>query len=129
MDNKLFCTFSSLKSLSKLVKKLENGFRIKHNKIFILYSTETDEYICTYNIEDSSKNVNFLPNTILVHRKKEYNTLYTINALNKVIEEINNGILDPKFSVPWENYKNCILLTDGDKLKKLPTKVHKILKV
>jgi hypothetical protein len=32
-----------------------------------------------------------LENTILLHRKKESNTLYTINALNDLICSLNEG--------------------------------------
>ena len=43
----------------------------------------------TYNI-DSPTDILQLPNTILVHRKKQTNTLYTINALNEVIKYLNH---------------------------------------
>ena len=72
---------------------------------------------------------NFIENTILVHRKKETNTLYTINALNTLIKQLNEGVLDTSFKVNWEEYKNCILLTKGDELKRVNTKLHKIIEV
>ena len=68
-----------------------------------------------------------IPNTISLHRKKQSNTLYTINALNEVIRELNNGILDKKFSIPWEDYQNSLLLTNDDGLNKIPTKIFKII--
>jgi hypothetical protein len=68
-----------------------------------------------------------LDNTILLHRKKDSNTLYTINALNDLIKELNGGILDMKYKVNWSEYRNCILLTTGGELKRLDTKVHDIL--
>jgi hypothetical protein len=68
-----------------------------------------------------------MANTILLHRKKETNSLYTINALNTLIKELNNGYLDKNFMVEWNNYKNCILLTDGPNLRKLDTAIHKII--
>jgi len=68
-----------------------------------------------------------MANTILLHRKKESNTLYTINALNTLIKSLNNGFLDKNFMVEWNNYKNCILLTDGPNLRKLDTSIHKII--
>jgi hypothetical protein len=74
--------------------------------------------------------VNNIPdNTILVHRKKETNTLYTINALNTLIKALNGGVVDPKFKVDWQHYKNCILLTQGNELRQLNTKVHKIIEL
>jgi hypothetical protein len=38
-------------------------------------------------------------NTILVHRKKETNTLYTINALNELIKKLNGGVVDIAYKV------------------------------
>jgi hypothetical protein len=68
-----------------------------------------------------------MPNTILLHRKKESNTLYTINALNTLISSLNNGRRDKNFIVNWNEYKNCILLTNGPELRKLDTSIHKII--
>ena len=68
-------------------------------------------------------------NTILVHRKKESNTLYTINALNELIKRLNGGVVDTKFPIDWQHYRNTVLLTQRDELKQLKTKIHKILEV
>jgi hypothetical protein len=68
-----------------------------------------------------------MANTILLHRKKESNTLYTINALNTLIKDLNGGILDKSYMVNWNDYKNSILLTDGPNLRKLDTAIHKII--
>ena len=55
-----------------------------------------------------------IKNTISLHRKKETNTLYTLNALNEVVKEQNNGQIDPKFSVDWGPHKNTLLVTYKD---------------
>jgi hypothetical protein len=68
-----------------------------------------------------------MANTILLHRKKESNTLYTINALNTLIKTLNNGVLDKAYIVDWNQYKNCILLTDGPNLRRLDTAIHRII--
>jgi hypothetical protein len=68
-----------------------------------------------------------MANTILLHRKKETNTLYTINALNTLIRSLNGGRLNKNFIVEWNNYKNCILLTNGTELRRLDTAIHKII--
>ena len=87
-----------------------------------------DEYICTYNVDFGNVS-NFIENTILVHRKKESNTLYTINALNTLIKELNNGELDTSFKVNWSDYRNRVLLTKGAELKRINTKLFKILEL
>ena len=99
-----------------------------YNKLFVLHVNSNDEYVCTYNIDQG--NVSKLPeNTILVHRKKETNTLYTINALNELIKKLNGGVVDTKFPITWEHYKNSILLTQHDELKQLKTKIYKIIEL
>jgi hypothetical protein len=126
LNNKLFATFSGLDALDELIINLSSTYNIMYNKMFILYVKSTDEYVITYNIEQT--NTSGIPqNTILVHRKKESNTLYTINALNDLIKKLNGGVVDPSFRVNWQHYKNCILLTNHNELKQLNTKVYKII--
>ncbi|MEK6879964.1 MAG: hypothetical protein AABY22_10170, partial [Nanoarchaeota archaeon] len=98
-----------------------------YNKIFILEIKDSDEYVCTYNIEYNNSK---LPqNTILVHRKKETNTLYSLNALNELIKSLNGGQVDNKFPINWYEYKNSILLTQQGDIKILKTKIFKIIEI
>ena len=58
-----------------------------YNKIFVLHIKSNDEYVCTYNIDQA--NLDSLPqNTILVHRKKESNTLWDEQLTKKVDSKI-----------------------------------------
>jgi len=87
----------------------------------------TEEYVCTYNVDSFNVTNDILPGTILLHRKKESNTLYTINALNALIKSLNGGIMDNNYMINWNDYRNCILLTRGDDFKRLDTKIHQIV--
>ncbi len=128
LNNKLFCTFTTLDELDGLIESITSSYNIMYNKLFVLHVKSNDEYVCTYNIDQG--NVSDLPkNTILVHRKKDSNTLYTINALNELIKKLNNGIVDTKFPIDWKHYRNTILLTQHDELKQLKTKIHKIIEL
>ena len=127
LKNKLFCTFSPKDKLEEVLDTIKSEYIIMYGKIFVLESEESDEFLCTYNIEVQEGNTRVLPNTILLHRKKETNTLYTINSLNLLIKSLNEGILDTSFRVEWQNYRNTVLLTQGDDLRKLSTKIHKIV--
>ena len=128
LNNKLFCTFTSLEGVDGLVKDLSAAYSIMYNKMFVLYIKSNDEYVITYNVDQG--NVQEIPNnTILVHRKKETNTLYTINALNELIKSLNGGVVDTKFPIDWQHYKNCVLLTQHNELKQLNTKIHKIIEL
>ena len=128
MSNKLFCTFSTEDDLENVLNTIQNKYKIIYNKIFVLYSKSQDEYMCTYNVDFGNIST-FLENTILVHRKKETNTLYTINALNTLIKELNKGILDTSFRIDWNDYRNSILLTKGPELKRVNTKLHQIIEI
>lgn len=125
--NKLFCTFSSKNELEVTLETIQNQYKILFNKIFVLYIESTDEYVCTYNVDSVNMSNSLLENTILLHRKKESNTLYTINALNDLIKSLNGGTLDTSYIIDWNEYKNCILLTHSGDLRKLDTKIYKII--
>jgi hypothetical protein len=129
LKNKLFCTFSPKDKLDATLDTIIGEYTIMYSKIFVLESEDSDEYLCTYNIEVQDTTTRVLPNTILLHRKKETNTLYTINSLNLLIKSLNEGILDTSFRVEWQNYRNTVLLTQGDDLRKLSTKIHKIVNI
>jgi hypothetical protein len=128
LNNKLFCTFTNLDNLDSLIEEITSKYVIIYNKMFVLAITGKDEYVVTYNVDQG--NVHTIPeNTILVHRKKESNTLYTINALNELIKKLNGGVVDTKFKVDWQHYRNCVLLTQHNELSQLNTKIHKIIEL
>ena len=126
LNNKLFCTFTNLDNLDRLLEDITSKYTIMYNKMFVLEIVGKEEYVVTYNVDQG--NINTIPdNTILVHRKKESNTLYTINALNELIKKLNGGVVDTSYQIDWQHYKNCILLTQHNDLNQLNTKIHKII--
>jgi len=128
VNNKLFCTFVDLDEVDYFVSDISQKYDILYNKIFVLYIKDTNEHVVTYNTDQI--NLSSIPsNTILVHRKKETNTLYTINALNELIKKLNGGVVDIHFKINWQHYKNTILLTQHNELKQLKTKIHSIIDV
>tara|TARA_Y100000015_G_scaffold37986_1_gene40479 strand:+ start:126 stop:407 length:282 start_codon:yes stop_codon:yes gene_type:complete len=74
-------------------------------------SDRPEQLYCTYNADASEMRGQ---NTISIHRKKETNTLYTVNALNAIIRRVNNGVLDKTYQVDWSMYRNSFILTDDD---------------
>ena len=126
LNNKLFCTFTDLDSLDNLINEITSKYTIIYNKLFILEIVGKEEYVVTYNVDQG--NVHTIPeNTILVHRKKESNTLYTINALNELIKKLNGGVVDTSYQVDWQHYKNCILLIQTEGFNKIDTKIREII--
>jgi hypothetical protein len=128
LNNKLFCTFTQEQYIDDIVADLSYKYTILYNKIFVLEVKDNNEYVLTYNIDLA--NLEGIPlNTILVHRKKETNTLYTINALNELIKKLNGGVVDPRFQIDWKHYRNTILLTQQNDLRQLKTKIYKIIEL
>lgn len=128
--NKLFCTFTKKEELQSTIEEIKRRYEIVYAKIFVLETDNNNEYVCTYNIDaENIEKSSILPNTILMHRRKECNVLYTINSLNKLVETLNNGVRDHNYKVNWENYRNSILLTQNDKFVRLQTKIHEIINV
>ena len=128
MNNRLYCTFTTLDAYEEVANTIQTSYVILFNKIFVLESLDGEKIMLTYNVDmNNSAKESMVDNTILVHRKKQTNTLYTINALNEVIKSLNNGILDKKFPINWDNYKNCILLIQTEGFNRIDTKVKDII--
>ena len=131
MKSQLLCTFTTKDNLDETIEKIVDAYTIIFNKVYVLQNeNNVNELICTYNVDtQSGVDYNKVEGTISLHRKKQSNTLYTINALNEVIRSLNGGILDKKFPIPWDDYYNSLLLTNDSGLNKIPTKIHSIVDV
>ena len=131
MKTQLLCTFTTKNNIDNIINKIEESYTIAFNKIYVLQNEDDiRELICTYNVESNEGvDYNLVQNTISLHRKKYSNTLYTINALNEVIKNLNNGILDTTYQVPWENFKNMIMVTNSEGLNKINTRIFKIVNI
>ena len=128
MNNRLYCTFTTVDAYEEVANTIQTSYVILFNKIFVLESLDGEKIMLTYNVDmNNSVKDSMIDNTILVHRKKQTNTLYTINALNELIKSLNNGVLDKKFPIEWNNYRNCILLIQADGFNKIDTKVREII--
>ena len=130
MNNRLYCTFVPEENIEITIDKIKTSYSILFNKIFVLESLDGEKIMLTYNVDMGNSSGDFLvDNTILVHRKKQTNTLYTINALNELIKSLNNGYLDKSYAVNWNDYRNSILLIQSDGYKRIDTKVRKIINI
>jgi hypothetical protein len=128
MNNRLYCTFTTPDSYEEITNVIQTSYVILFNKLFVLESLDGEKIMLTYNVDMGNSMVNtMMDNTILVHRKKQTNTLYTINALNEVIKSLNGGVLDKSFAVDWNDYRNCILLIQTEGFNRIDTKVKTII--
>lgn len=130
-QTQLLCTFCNADDLDSTIDSIVSAYEIAFNTIYVLENVDVpNTFCCTYNINLGTSAKTQVPiGTISLHRKKATNTLYTINALNSLIAELNNGVVDKNFRIEWSEYSNTILVTAYDKLKTIKTKLHKIVKV
>ena len=131
MKTQLLATFTTKTDLDTTLENIKGAYTIAFGKIYVLQNEgNVNELICTYNVDlEAGADYNDVKGTISLHRKKHSNTLYTINALNEVVANLNNGLIDSKFIVPWENFKNTLMVTNSDGLNKIPTRIYKIIKI
>ena len=128
MRTQLLCTFTNEADFESVLQNIQDSFILYSRKIFILKLKPSQELVISYNIIPNNER-KFLGSTILAHRKKESNTIYTINALNRLIEDLNGCVADKTYKIDWDSYKNSMILTDGDGYKILNTSLFRIVNV
>jgi len=128
MRTQLLCTFTTKEELRDTLQTIRETYHIVYNYIYVLQNKgNLDELFITYNIDTQYQPTYPLRDTILVHRKKESNTLYTINALNELVKEENGGVLDKTFSIDWKKFKNSIIVTNTEGTKKISTRIFEVI--
>lgn len=126
-DNRqLLCTFTNSQDYRDCVNDLKKFYSIYNNRIFAFSNMNNPkELYLTYNVLNIKKDVPKFENTILIHRKKQTNTLYTLNAMNKLIEE-ENGHFDKTYVVNWKLYENSLIITGDVSIRVIPLKIFSI---
>lgn len=119
--SRLYCTFVSKDKADELATELRKETQ---DKIFILDIGKEQEVVITYNTERVPEEL--LAATVLCHRHKSTRTIYTINALNTIIQT-ETGHLDTKYTVDWTKYQDSLLVVQDKQLIKFRTKIINIL--
>jgi len=126
----LLASFVRKDDLYDALDKISIGASINKENIFVfLNDDDLNEYVLTYNMNSEFANIKFTSiweNTISIHRKKQTNTLYSLNAMNELIKSKNGGELDKNYKVNWEDYRGKMLIIRGGKLKIIPVRLVKI---
>ena len=129
-ETQLLCTFIAADTLDENVNLIKNSYTLAFNNVYVLENIDDpNQLILTYNIVVGSLKEQYAPpaSTISVHRKKQTNTIYTINALNALIASKNGGKIDKSYKIDWDELKNSILVTAHGQLKIVKTKIKEIL--
>jgi len=125
----LLCTFSVLDRYQSIIPEIKKNYFLPDKVLFVFENINNNtEIVLTYNVRLQEKQRKF-PLTISIHRKKDTNSLFSINALNKIIMEENNGVLDKTFNIDWELYRNCLITTTDDGYKTINLNLKKIVRV
>ena len=95
------------------------------SSLFVLQNSDNDDEIfITFNTEYNFKT----PGIIKIHKKRETNTLFSVDSVNELSIR-TNGKIDKEWIPNWEDYRNSLLLMrDGD-LCIIPTKIKEIIKL
>lgn len=119
----LLASFIFPERIDWFISYLEAKFSITKDKVFC-YKNLDDEskVIMTFKFKvDKDKKLNLkdlFPNAVPIHKKG--NALYTINALNKLIDLKvggDNGNIDYKsYKIDWSEYQDKIILLNGQEL-------------
>lgn len=126
MRTQLVCTFVRKNEIDSSVDEIQELFSVLNGKIFLLRAVNVqNELMLSYNVLMDTKK-DFLPGSIMVHRKKETNTIYTINALNELIMNLNNGVLDKSYPIEWVKYQDTMLLKKPEGLKMLKMEIVRV---
>lgn len=113
-DTMLLCTFLNSNKFIKArtINNITNNFNVLGEIFVFKNKNDDDKIIMTYNVE-RRENMKFIHSTFQIHRNKETNTLYTLNALNALVRQ-ESGITEQanqkNFRVNWANYKNSLIL-------------------
>jgi len=129
VNRQLLCTFSNNRDFNNIIKEIFRFYDVYNSKIFIFYNVKNDkEKFITYNvINDSNGEIPKFPNTISIHRKKQFNTLYSLNALNILIKEENGGVWDKTYQVNWNLFENSLIITGDISIRVIPIKIFTVV--
>ena len=128
IQKQLLCTFSTNDKYLDVAKAIAGIYELIDKKIFLFVNEKNiREIYLTFNVVKNPDSKVKYPNTISVHRKKQTNTLYTLNAMNRLIEDENNGVFDKSYQLNWDLYKNSIMLTSDPGVKIVSLRLFSIL--
>lgn len=111
-NNTLIGIFTSKRKIINILSILKESFGVNLNKIRI-YSINDDEneYLITIQVKNKEIYLKNIHGCTILHSKN--NCLFSINALNKLIED-KNGMVSHDYRLNWEEYKNkLIMLING----------------
>jgi len=126
----LLASFVQKAELYDAINQISETININKDSIFSFVNEDSpSDYILTYNMNPEFANIKFTTiwkNTISVHRKKQTNTIYSLNAMNEYIKSRCGGILNKEYQIDWTQFSNSFLIIKNGRLKTLPLRLVKL---
>ena len=118
----LLATFLTKDYLDKFLYKIYKKFGVKKKSVF-LFETESGDLILTYRLFlEIGQKINIrqeLPKTDQVHKKGT--TFFTINSLNKLIEQefnlLEGNIDHSQYEIDWSRFEDCMISLKDNQLE------------
>jgi len=127
VKSNLLCVFTTQRDVDGVVESIIETYELESNRIFVFSNEENPiQYYCTFNVVGEYQ---LSKSTISVHRKSESSTLYTINALNEIIKNVNNGIFEEGYRIDWDLFKNMLLIIRGGEVVRIPLRLERVVRV
>lgn len=124
----LLCTFSTPDDFKKTAKEILKFYNVYNNNVFVFCNIKNQkEIFLTYNVINTSGKFSKFPNTILIHRKKQSNTLYSLNALNVLVKE-EHGCIDKTYILDWKLYQNSLIISGDVSVRIIPLQINCVIK-
>ena len=118
MNKIIIASFIFPERLDWFLDYLKNKFGIEKDNIFIFKNLDDEsKYIVTFKYKLQGKRINLkslFPGATPIHKKGM--ALYTINALNRLIDLDNESIGNIKheeYQIDWDKYQNNLILLDN----------------
>lgn len=129
----LFGTFviGDEETVNVAIDKILNTLEITNKYIFVLRDVDdSSRTLVTYNAKADRGSITKLRMfTLRLHRKKQTNTLYTINGLNMAVAKQYDGKTGRHLKLDWSDYQDSVILTYNRDMKVMRTDLHKILEL
>lgn len=119
---KMYMTFVNDDNIIARIEELTKLHTVTNKKVYHFKSESSiSEDFITYALDKEFRNT--MRDTVVIHRNKAHQVLYSMNAVNK----ITNGI--PGTAIDFSKYSNMLLTVKWGQLHQIPVKLIKTINV
>lgn len=114
----LIGTFVNKHKILSFIEKVKNITKMNTEKIYVfIIEGNTNEYLVTFKSYNNKGLINKLYNSTVLHVKND--CLFSINALNELIKEENDGSIQnhKEYLIDWSKFKNKLMIMTSGKLR------------